>query len=98
MTPLIFVTVLVILLATPLSFLATYFCWALYREDRSGIVLALAAMVSAATVAGVLLSIPTLFFITGRTTPFGGQLILLAIDILLPSSLIVVGYLRWLER
>lgn len=99
MSPLILVTAGVILVCTPLAFLATAFCWSLYREDRTnGLALALAAMVTAVTVACVLLAIPTLFYVAGKPSPFSGLLILVSIDILLPASLLIAGYLRWLRR
>lgn len=94
MTPLILVTVIVILVATPLSVLAAAFCWQLYREEKDGLRLALAVTVTAAMVAGVLLAIPTVAFIAKIQLPFGGQLVLVAIDILLPASVGVAGYLR----
>jgi len=99
MSPLILVTIAVILVATPLSILASIFCWQLYREDRTnGLALVLAAVVTATTSAGVLLAIPTLFFVTGHTPPFAGQLVLVAIDILLPAPVVIAAYLRWLRR
>lgn len=99
MSPLILLTIGVILVATPLSIIASKFCWSLYREDRTnGVALALFAMTFAGTIAGVLLAIPTVAFVTGRPAPFGGQLVLIAIDILLPASVGVAGYLRWLRR
>ena len=99
MSPLILLTVGVILIATPLSIAATIFCWQLYREDPSNrFALVIAAKVTATTVAGVLLAIPTVFFVAGRTPPFAGQLILVAIDILLPASVVVALYLWWLRR
>jgi hypothetical protein len=97
MTPLILVTVIVILVATPLSVLAAAFCWQLYREERDGLRLVLALMVTAATLAGTLLAIPTVAFIAGVQLPFGGQLVLVAIDILLPSAVGFPAYLRWLR-
>src|SRR5690349_3834872 len=99
MSPLILLTVGVILIATPLSVGATWFCWHLYGEDRTnGLALVLASVVTATTTAGVLLSIPTLFFLAGRTPPFAGQLVLVAIDILLPAPVVIAAYLRWLRR
>lgn len=64
----------------------------------NGTALALAAMVSAAAIASVLLAIPTVFFIAGHTSPLAGSLILVAIDILLPSVVSVAAYLWWPER
>lgn len=99
MSPLVLVTAGVILLCTPLSVGAAAFCWSLYREDKTqGLALALAAMVTATTLAGILLAIPTLLFITGHTSPQAGALVLLAIDILLPAAILPAAYLRWLRR
>jgi hypothetical protein len=99
MSPLILLTVGVILVFTPLSILATVFCWQLFREDRTnGLALVIAAKVTATTLAGVLLAIPTVLFVFGKTSPWAGQLVLVAIDILLPSSIVVAAYLRWLRR
>lgn len=115
MSPLIFVTVGVILVFTPLSVWATWFLWGLYREAEipepvpeptttaeeaqpTGLKLAVFAMSAASTVAGVLLAIPTVVFIAGVRWELGGLLVLVAIDILLPASVGVAGYLRWLRR
>ena len=99
MSPLVLLTIGVILVATPLSIAASWFSWNLYREDRTnGLALVFASMVTAATVAGVLLAIPTVFYIAGQPSPHAGNLILVAIDILLPAPLVVAAYLRWLRR
>jgi len=99
MTPLVLLTVVVILVATPLSIGASWFCWTLYRTDpENRLALIIASVVTATTLAGVLLSIPTVFFLAGRTLPFSGQLIFVAIDILLPAPVVIAAYLRWLGR
>jgi hypothetical protein len=98
MTPLVLLTIGVILVATPASIGASWFLWRLYREDRENrLTLVLAAVVTASTVAGVLLAIPTVFFIFGRPLPIAGQLILVALDILLPLPTVVAVYLRLLK-
>jgi hypothetical protein len=96
LTPLILVTIGVILVGTPLAFAATVYFWRLYFQERSGLKLVLAGKATAATVAGVLLSIPTVFYVLGQPPPFAGTLILLAIDILLPTASIAAVYL-WLQ-
>lgn len=106
MTPLQVVTIAVILVATPLSVGASWFMWHLYAEDRATAIdreritltLILALTVTAATVAGVLLAIPTGFFllgIDGTSHQWIGQLVLVAIDILLIAPILIAGYLRW---
>jgi len=96
MSPLVLLTVGVILVATPLSILASIYLWRLYRAEPSRLKLVLAAKITSTTVAGVLLAIPTLFFVAGTPAPLGGTFILLAIDILLPASVVTAGYL-WLQ-
>jgi hypothetical protein len=99
MSPLILVTVGVILIATPLSVGASAFCWSLYREDRTnGLALVLASVITVTTLAGVLLAIPTIYFVLGRPSPLAGLLVLVAIDILLPAPVVIAAYLRWLRR
>lgn len=99
MSPLLLFTIGVVLIATPLSIGASAFCWSLYREDRTnGLTLVLASAVTATTLAGVLLAIPTAYLVIGQPNPFSGQIVLVAIDILLPAPVVVVGYLRWLRR
>ena len=105
MTPLVLATVAVILIATPLSVGASAFCWQLYREGRAagvpGLSLVLALVVTATTVAGVLLAIPALLLIIGAPPEVRRQfsdLGLVAIDILLPAPVAIAGYLRWLRR
>jgi hypothetical protein len=101
MTPLVLFTVAVILIATPLSIGASVFCWQLYREARAegapGLSLVLAIVITATTIAGVLLAIPTLLFVLGSPVR-ASELVLVAIDILLPSPVVIAGYLRWLRR
>lgn len=95
MSPLFLLTIGVILIATPLSIGASYFCWTLYREDpENRVTLVLALVMTATTIAGVLLAIPTLAFVFGQTIPWGGALVLLAIDILLPGPVAFAAYLR----
>ena len=109
MTPLIAITIVVILVCVPASVGATWFMWHLYDEDRdtatdpSRITLSgvLAGAVTLATVAGVALAIPTLFYligIDGAARRLAGQLVLVAIDILLPLPVLIALYLRWLRR
>ena len=99
MTPLVLLTIVVIFVATPLSIGASAFCWQLYREDQANrLSLVIAAVVTATTLAGVLLAIPSVFYVIGQPAPFSGQLVLVAIDILLPSPIVIAGYLRWLRR
>jgi hypothetical protein len=99
MTPLIFVTVGVILVFTPLSIAGSAFLWRLYREDPTN-GLAMVVMVNQVTrtVAAILLAIPTVLFVLGISAPWSGQLVLVAIDILLITSVAVAGYLWWLRR
>lgn len=95
MSPLILLTIGVILVATPLSVGASWFTWSLWRSDReNSLGLAVFAMTLAGTIAGVLLAIPTLLFVAGVQAPFGGLLVLVAIDLLLPSTIGVAAYLR----
>ena len=98
MTPLILLTVGEILVAFPLSCAATLYFWRLYGQDRSGLKLVLAVKSTAFTVAGGILAVPTLFFIAGIPLPFSGQLVLVSLDILLPTGAILAAYLRWLDR
>jgi hypothetical protein len=99
MSPLILVTIGVILIATPLSIGASAFCWSLFREDRTNqLALVVALMATSTTVAGMLLAIPTVYFILGERSPLSGQLVLLAIDILLPANVLLAAYLRLLRR
>jgi hypothetical protein len=99
MTPLVFVTIGVILVFTPLSVLGSVFLWALYREDPTNrLAFVIAWNMLSRTLAAVILAIPTLLFIAGIPTPWSGQLILVAIDILLPTSVVLAGYLWWLRR
>ena len=99
MSPLVLLTAGVILVATPLSIGASAFCWSLYREDRSNaLALVVALMATMTTIAGVLLAIPTVYFLAGQPSPFSGQLILLAIDILLPANVLLAAYLRLLRH
>ena len=99
MSPLIFVTAVVILVFTPLSVLASVFLYGLYREDTTNHFAAtLAVMAVSRTVAALLLVIPTVLFLLGIPVPWSGQLILVSLDILLITNVVVAGYLWWLRR
>jgi len=98
MTPLILVTIGVILVFTPLSVVGSWFLLSLYREERTPLNLVLAVMSVTRTVAAVLVVIPTVFFLAGTTVPWSGQLILVSLDILLITNVVVAGYLYWLRR
>jgi len=99
MTPLVFVTAVVILVFTPLSVLASAFLYGLYREDTTNHFAAtLAAMAVSRTIAALLLVIPTVLFLVGIPVPWSGQLILVSLDILLITNVVVAGYLWWLRR
>jgi len=99
MSPLIFVTIGVILVFTPLSVLASVFLVRLYREDTTNHLAAtLAVMGVTRTVAALLLAIPTVLFVFGIATPWAGQLVLVSLDMLLVTNVVVAGYLFWLRR
>jgi uncharacterized membrane protein len=98
MSPLILWTVGEILVFTPLAYLACVYFWRRYRQEPSGLKLVLFGSAVAATTAATLLAIPTLFYVAGLPQPFSGLLVLVAIDILLPSSVAAAGYLWWLDR
>jgi len=98
MSPAILLTVGDILLFTPVAFLACAYFWRRYRQEPSGLKLVLFGEALAATIAAVLLAIPTLLFVAGIQAPWSSLLVLLAIDILLPSSVAAAGYLWWLDR
>ena len=132
MTPLVFVTIGVILVFGPLSLLLTWFLWRWYREPEdqaaaiaeitqaiqgidveasrlyevglrfvgqgNRLMLMLALQMTTRDIAVVLLIVPTILFILGIAFPWSGQVILLAIDILLVSGVVVAGYLWWLRR
>lgn len=109
MTPLVVVTVVIILVCLPLSIGATWFMWHLYDEerassdDRSRVRLSgvLAAATTLATLAGAMLAIPTVFYllgIDGAARRLAGNLVLVAIDILLILPVGVAAYLRWRRR
>lgn len=109
MSPLIAVTIVVILVCVPASIGASWFLWHLYDEDRDTLddpgrvtlSLVLATVVSLTTAAGVLLAIPTVFYlmgVDGGSRRLAGQLVLVAIDILLVAPILIAGYLRWLRR
>lgn len=103
MNPLVALTVVIILIATPAAVGATRFMWRLYAEDRStstdperiSLSLVLAVVVTLVTVAGVILAIPTILFLVGARVPGAGTAILVAIDILLPAPVAIAVYLRW---
>lgn len=107
MNPLIVVTIAVILVATPLSIGGSHFLWQLYREDRASgdaarvtLSLVLATVVTATTVAGILLGIPVALLVIGAPEEIrraSGDLVLVAIDILLPAPVLIAAYLRWLR-
>ena len=104
MSPLIFVTVGVILTFTPLSLLASWYLYGLYRDTRTSaddttaqFAAMLVVLAVSRTFAALLLVIPTLFFVAGIPTPWAGQLILVSLDILLITNVVVAGYLRWLR-
>ena len=99
MSPLIAVTAAVIVLFTPLSFLASVFLTRLSLEDRTNhFALTLAVMGWTRTGAAVLLVVPTVLFLAGVAVPWSGQLILVSLDILLVTNVVVAGYLYWLRR
>ena len=99
MTPLVFVTAVVILVFTPLSVLASVFLFRLYRTDTTNHFAAtLALMAISRTVAALLLVVPTVLFLLGVAVPWSGQLILVSLDILLITNVVVAGYLYWLRR
>ena len=99
MTPLIFVTAVVILVFTPLSVLASIFLVQLYREDTtSHLARMLMVMALTRTLAALLLVIPTVLFLLGIPVPWSGQLVLVSLDILLITNVGVAGYLYWLRR
>ena len=98
MSPLILLTIGVILVFTPLSVAASVFLYRLYREDSTNQFAAMLFVLSVSrTIAALLLVIPTLLFVVGIPTPWAGQLILVSLDILLVSNVVVAGYLRWLR-
>lgn len=98
MSPLIFVTIGVILVFTPLSVLASIFLYRLYRQDVTNRFAAtLVVMAWSRTIAALLLAIPTVLFLAGIAVPWSGQLILVSLDILLITNVFVAGYLWWLR-
>ena len=98
MSPLILLTIGVILVFTPLSIFASWFLYHLYREDPSNqFAVTLVFLSISRTFAAVLLVIPTVLFVLGIPTPWAGQLILVSLDILLVTNVVVAGYLRWLR-
>lgn len=97
MSPLILLTIGVILVGTPLSIGASAYCWRRYREDPYGLTLVLAGVLTTTTLAGVLLAIPTVLFILGKPSAGASNLVLVAIDILLPGPIVIAAYLRWLR-
>jgi len=99
MSPLIVLTVGVILVFTPLSVLATRYVWGLYQSDRTNVLArVMVTEMIAQAVAALLLAVPTLFFVAGAQVPWSGLLVLVAIDILLPAGVVVAAYLWWLDR
>lgn len=99
MTPLVALTVGVILVFTPLSVLALAFMWQLHQEDpENGITLILAVQMATRTIAAVILTVPTVLFIMGIPVPWAGQVILVAIDLLLVSGVWAAFYLWRLRR
>jgi len=98
MSPLVALTVVIVLTFTPASILASWFLYRLYREDSTNQFAAMLFVLSVSrTIAALLLVIPTLLFVFGIPTPWAGQLILVSLDILLVSNVVVAGYLRWLR-
>ena len=98
MSPLIFVTAVVILVFTPLSVLASIFLYRLYRQDPTHLAATLAVMAVTRTIAALLLVIPTVLFLLGIPVPWSGQLILVSLDILLITNVVVAGYLWRIRR
>ena len=99
MSPLVLVTVGVILIFTPLSVAASVFLYRLYREDTTNRFAAtLAAMAVSRTAAALLLVVPTVLFLLGIPVPWSGQLILVSLDILLITNVVVAGYLWRIRR
>ena len=92
------VTVAVVLIGTPLALWFSRHAWQIVRDDPGNpLALVLARFLTAVLAGCVLLAIPTVAFVTGHTFPFGGQLVLIAICVIVVSALYVGGYLRWLK-
>lgn len=109
MSPLVAFTIAVIFAGTPAAIGAAVFLWQLFDEDRRTandparirLSLVLAVFVTAAAAAGVLLAIPSAFYILGidgAARRAAGQLVLVAIDILLLGPVAIALYLRWLRH
>lgn len=106
MTPLIVVTVVVILVATPLSVWLSAFFWQLWREEKllpdgertERLVMLMAVQQTTRTAAAVILAVPTVLFVAGIPFALSGQFVLVSLDLLLVSGVIVGLYLRWKRR
>jgi len=105
MTPLVVLTIGVILFVTPLLVWASAYCLALWRQAevktfRLSIFLVLAVVMLAKTIAAELLTIRVLVFVFGAPLEWqraSFDLVLLSIDMLLPVGVIVALYLRSLR-
>jgi len=99
MTPLVFLTIVIIAVFGPLSLWLGFFTWRLHKEDpESDLALAVAWQMNTRNIGVVLIAVPTVFYLAGIAVPWSGQAVLLALDVLLVSGVIVAGYLRWLRR
>jgi len=99
MSPLVFVTAVVILVFTPLSVLGSIFLYRLSREDVTNDFARLLVFMSVTrTIAALLLVVPTVLFLLGIPVPWSGQLILVSLDLLLVTNVGVAGYLWWPRR
>ena len=67
-------------------------------EDFAVAAYRLARFLTAVLAGCVLLAIPTVLFVLGKPSPVAGLLVLVAIDILLPASVVTAGYLYWLRH